>query len=138
MSENAAWADLMATITDSQIETPARKKAEELLASAPLVLASRNGSGATELGLMCECLTAKSYYAIRDAVAAEIDRPAALAKSFGGEKMNMATILRVRELIADEIRGCSFDFEDKQGALERAEGIIVALETAGMTIVSNK
>jgi hypothetical protein len=48
--------------------------------------------------------------------------------------MDIQLMRQARELIADEIRGCSFGFDDKQGALERAEGILIALEAAGLVI----
>jgi hypothetical protein len=50
--------------------------------------------------------------------------------------MVVKTMRRARAIIADEIVGCVFDLDDKQGALDRAEEIIAALEAAGIVLVS--
>ena len=49
--------------------------------------------------------------------------------------MDMRLMQHVVKLIADEIRGRSFAADDKQGALDRAEGIISALDAAGISMV---
>jgi hypothetical protein len=46
------------------------------------------------------------------------------------------TSQRAVALIADEIIGCSFDLDDKQGAFDRAREIIVALDAAGIALVA--
>jgi hypothetical protein len=43
-------------------------------------------------------------------------------------------IQRARAIIADEIIGCSFQSDNKQDAINRAEEIIAALEAAGIVL----
>jgi hypothetical protein len=50
--------------------------------------------------------------------------------------MDVKLFQKARDVIADEIVGCSFQSGNKQDSLNRAEEIIVALEAAGITFVS--
>jgi hypothetical protein len=50
--------------------------------------------------------------------------------------MDIRIFQKARSIIADEVIGCKFDFEDKEGAADRAEEIILALENGGISLTS--
>jgi hypothetical protein len=50
--------------------------------------------------------------------------------------MYMKIMQKARAIIADEIKGCSFQSVDKQDALNRAEEIIAVLEAAGILLLA--
>lgn len=69
----------MADIFELMRDTPARLRAAELLAAAPLAFAIPMDVAAISpkpptLGLLRDVVTAESYMAIREAIAAELER----------------------------------------------------------------